>query len=108
MIQEIVICVLLILGTFFMLLGSIGLVRLPDIYTRMHALTKSSTLGLLGLLVASALYLAHWEVSLKIILAISFHFLTNPVGAHMICRAAYHHLKVPFWKNTTEVEWGES
>ena len=76
-------------GTLFLLLGSYGLVRLPDVLCRMHATTKSTTFGACGLLVA-ALVDAGWSaVGLKAFLAIVFLLLTAPVGAHMIARAAY-------------------
>ena len=68
-------------GTFFLLLGSYGLVRLPDVLCRMHATTKSTTFGACGLLVA-ALVDAGWSaVGLKAFLAIVFLLLTAPVGA---------------------------
>ena len=105
MIKEILISAFLIVGTFFSLVGSIGMVRLPDLYTRMHALTKSVTLGLASLLLGSLVALWSWEAGIKVVLAIAFHFLTNPVGAHMISRAAYFHLNVPFWNNTIVDEW---
>lgn len=95
----------MIIGTFFMLVASIGILRLPDFYTRIHAQTKSSTFGLAGLLIAAALSLWSMDTTVKVLLALAFHFLTNPVGAHMITRAAYYHLKVEFWKNTIAEEW---
>ena len=107
MIKEAISIFFMVTGTFFMLLASVGMIRLPDLYTRLHALTKGATLGLVGILLASAVSLASWEISLKVVLALFFHFLTNPVGAHMITRAAYHHLKVKFWENTFAEEWKE-
>lgn len=107
MMIDILICSLLLIGTFFTLVGSIGLLRMPDLYTRMHALTKGVTLGLLGLFLAAILVFQSWVITFKVILALGFIFLTNPVGAHMIARAAYHHLKVPFWTNTFAKEWQE-
>lgn len=107
MTRDIVVCALLLVGSFFTLVGSIGLVRFPDIYTRLHAVTKSATLGLIGLLAAAAVELWSVEVGVKFALAVLFHFITNPVGAHMITRAAYHHLKVDFWHGNVSGEWGE-
>jgi len=107
MIQDTFSIFFMVTGTFFMVLASIGLLRLPDLYTRLHALTKGTTLGLVCLLLASAVSLASWEITLKVVCAIFFHFLTNPVGAHMITRAAYYHLKVKFWENTFAEEWKE-
>lgn len=81
----------LLIGGFFLFVGSLGLVRLPDVYCRMHAATKATTLGLTGVLVATLLVLPPEEIGLKALLAIAFAFLTTPVGAHMIARAAYRY-----------------
>lgn len=83
--------VFLLIGGFFLLLGSLGLVRLPDIYCRMHAATKATTLGLSGVLIATFFVLPGHELGAKAFLAIAFAFLTAPVGAHMIGRAAYRY-----------------
>ena len=105
MIREFLTSAFLLIGTAFMLLGSIGLLRMPDFYTRMHAQTKCATLGLSCLLLAAIPGLLSLSVSIKVLLAVLFNFLTTPVGAHMIARAAYHHLKVPFWHGTIADEW---
>jgi multicomponent Na+:H+ antiporter subunit G len=82
---------LLLFGLFFLLTGTLGLLRLRDVYSRMHATTKSTTLGVTGVLLAALLYLRFLGLSsgLKEILILGFLFLTAPVGAHMIARAAY-------------------
>lgn len=87
---EIVASALLLIGLAFTLIGSIGLVRLPDFYTRMHAPTKATTLGVSALLAAAALALpgSVLPTALKAGLAIVFFFLTAPIGAHMLARAA--------------------
>jgi monovalent cation/proton antiporter MnhG/PhaG subunit len=87
---EIAASLLLLVGLAFTLTGSIGLVRLPDIYTRMHAPTKATTLGVSSMLAAAALTVPGSAVAigLKAALAIFFLFLTAPIGAHMIARAA--------------------
>lgn len=100
MIREWITIVLLIIGASFMLLASIGLLRLPDIYMRMHASTKAPTLGLLLILTALALFYSSFAVILKSMLIILFIFLTIPLAAHMIGRSA-HLIKTPKWKNTT-------
>ena len=107
MIAEAAAAFLLVFGTFFMAVGSIGLLRMPDLYTRMHAITKAATLGIAGLVTGAIVALGTPDVAIKGVLAIVFQFLTNPVGAHMVARAAYHHLKVPFWENTFLEEWKE-
>lgn len=91
----------LLVGTFFILSASIGIVRFPDVYTRLHAATKASTLGIACILIGAFLYLyvAHSIVSGKLLLAIMFILLTAPVSAHMISRAAHKSGVKPYLKN---------
>jgi multicomponent K+:H+ antiporter subunit G len=88
--MEVAASILLLIGTAFALIGSIGLVRLPDFYTRMHAPTKATTLGVASILAAASLTIPGGVVAvgLKSLLAIMFLFLTAPIGAHMMGRAA--------------------
>jgi len=80
---------LLLLGAIFALLGSIGLARLPDIFTRLHGPTKATTLGIGGILFGSMLFFSLRQgLSLHEILVSLFLFLTAPVSAHLIARAA--------------------
>ena len=80
---------LLLLGAGFALIGSIGLVRLPDIYTRLHGPTKATTLGVGSIILGSILYFsAHQGLSLHEVLVTLFLFITAPVSAHLIARAA--------------------
>ena len=75
-------------GIFFMALTSIGLLRLPDFYTRAHAVSKSETLGM-GLVVTGLiLHEGASLVSLKLVLMVVFAFLLNPAAAHLLTRAA--------------------
>lgn len=84
----------LVAGAAFALLGSWGLARLPDFYTRLHGPSKASTLGVGGMLVASMLYFAvRGEPSLHELLITLFLFISTPVSAHMLVKAALH-LKV--------------
>lgn len=81
---------LILIGAFFVLVGSIGLVRFPDFYTRLHAPTKATTLGLAALLTA---YIVHGSgqpegVGVREFLITLFLFITAPVSAHMLARAA--------------------
>jgi len=83
--------VLLVAGAAFVLIGSIGLVRLPDIFTRLHGPTKATTLGVGGIVLGSILFFsARQGLSLHELLVSIFLFLTAPVGAHLIARAALH------------------
>ena len=83
---------LLVTGAAFALIGSIGLARLSDFYRRLHAPTKSTTLGVGGVLVASALY-ASFDLgypSLREFLITVFVLLTAPISAHVLVKAALH------------------
>ena len=87
---EAVACVSLATGSFFVFVSALGLLRLPDVYSRLHAVTKASTLGLAGILTASVATfwtLGHWIV--PELVTMLFVFLTNPAGGHMIARSAY-------------------
>ena len=81
-----------VLGAVFALLGSLGLARLPDFYTRLHGPTKATTLGVGGMLVASMLYFSARGdgPSLHELLITLFLFITTPVSAHMLAKAALH------------------
>lgn len=100
--KEVVISVILLIGTFFLFSGALGVFRLPDVYTRLHAASKSATLGVAGILIASFLYflVEQQMVSGKLVLGIIFILMTAPVSGHMISRAAYQK-GVPLWEKTT-------
>ncbi len=88
---DIIISIFLILGAGFALVGSIGLMRLPDFYTRLHGPTKATTLGLGALLIASMIYFSsRGDVSLHELLVTLFLFMTAPVSAHLLAKAALH------------------
>jgi len=89
---EFFISVLIVVGAAFTFIGSLGLVRLRDFYTRLHGPTKATTLGVGSLLIASAVYFSHTEpgLSLHEMLVTLFLFITAPVGAHLMARAALH------------------
>ncbi|NKB86928.1 MAG: Na+/H+ antiporter subunit G [Acidobacteria bacterium] len=81
----------IVIGAVFVLIGSIGLVRLGDVYSRLHGPTKSTTLGMGGHLLASVLHFSRaGELSLHELLVTGFLFLTAPVSAHMLAKAALH------------------
>jgi multicomponent Na+:H+ antiporter subunit G len=80
-------CVLI--GVFFIAVAGLGVLRLTDFYSRVHAPTKAATLGLMFLLVAVTIHLGEAVVATKALLAILFIAATAPVGAHVLARAAY-------------------
>ena len=97
--NEIIVSTLLILGSLFILSGAVGILRMPDLLMRLSATTKVATLGIALVLGAAAIYFGTIEVTSKIIATIVFVFLTAPISAHMIGRAAYFN-RCPLWKNT--------
>lgn len=89
---EILLSILVLAGAFFTFVGSLGLWRLRDFYTRLHGPTKASTLGVGCLLVASAIFfsLTTDSISLHEILVTLFLFITAPISAHLLAKAALH------------------
>ena len=92
LLAELLLSALVIAGALFTFIGSLGLVRLQDFYTRLHAPTKATTLGVGCLLVASSLFfsLTTERLSLHEILVTLFLFITAPVSAHLLAKAALH------------------
>lgn len=90
---ELLVSVLLLIGGFFVLVGSIGLARLPDFYTRLHAPTKATTLGMGGILIASMVLMSHEQGSFSLheLLITLFLLITAPITAHMLAKTALHH-----------------
>lgn len=84
---EVLVGLFLLAGAGFVLIAAIGIVRLPDLLTRMHASTKAGTLGALLVLVGLALYAGTSEVVSKVVATSLFLLLTAPIAAHMIGRA---------------------
>ena len=81
----------LLLGSAFVLVGGIGLARLPDFFMRLHAPTKATTLGVGGMLIASmAHFVSLGATSLHELLITLFLFVTAPVSAHMLAKAGLH------------------
>lgn len=84
--------VLILVGAGFALIGSIGLVRFPDVFTRLHGPTKATTLGVGGVLLGTILFLTVQGEKgvLRELLITVFLFLTAPVSAHLVAKAALH------------------
>ncbi len=85
---EVITSVLLLIGAFFILVGSIGLIRLPEFFMRLHAPTKASTLGVGGVLLASIVYAFNESVLIHELIITLFVFVTAPVSAHLLSQAA--------------------
>jgi multicomponent Na+:H+ antiporter subunit G len=96
---DVITAVLLLIGAFFMFVGAVGVVRMPDLFMRMSATTKSATLGVSFMLAAAAVHFAELGLASRMVATIAFMFLTAPVAAHMIGRAGYAR-RVELWKGT--------
>ncbi|OHD79769.1 MAG: hypothetical protein A3J97_05135 [Spirochaetes bacterium RIFOXYC1_FULL_54_7] len=79
--------ILILLGSLFLVLGGLGLLRMPDVYNRLQAGTKATTLGAMGILLGSA-FLAP-GIATKAVLTIAFIALANPISSSTIGRSAY-------------------
>ena len=80
---------LLAVGIFFTFTGALGVLRFPDVYNRIHAATKTGTLGLLSILLSGLLLLGLDTVTIKALAIMVFLMLTTPVAGHVLARAAY-------------------
>lgn len=87
--QEVTGSIVLIAGVLLALVAGVGLLRFPDVFSRMHAATKPATLGLLLVVLAGVILLEDAANISKLLLVAAFQFLTAPVAAHMIGRSAY-------------------
>lgn len=83
-------------GIVFMLVGSIGILRLPDFYSRTHAISKSDTLGIMFVILGLVIYEGFTISSAKLLLIVLFIALSNPVGTHALARAALKKGLKPF------------
>ncbi|QQE11815.1 Na+/H+ antiporter subunit G [Planctomycetota bacterium] len=97
----------LFFGLFFMFVGAFGVYRLPDVFHRMHAASKCSTLGILGLMLGVIFAVGTLAITTKAILTVVFAFAAVPVGSHLLAKAA---LKdgAPKWSGTIQDEWSQS
>lgn len=83
-------------GGFFLTVGTVGLLRLPDVYNRLHATSKATTLGAASMFLAGFVYFGPGSDGLVSLVGILFLFLTAPTGGHLISRAA-NRMGVPFY-----------
>ncbi|MCM3789763.1 Na+/H+ antiporter subunit G [Domibacillus indicus] len=116
-IVELIAALMVLLGGIIALISAYGILTLPDVYTRSHAGTKSSTLAVLLALTGVFIYFWSTEhyISIRLVLGIVFLYLTAPVAGHLICRAAYNAeakmVEEPVessLKNITETDNGKS
>ena len=86
---SVIIGVIATLGTLFVLLAAVGILRMPDTYLRMAVTTKAATLGIGLILIAAAIYFYDFSTTTRVMAIILFILLTAPVGAHLIGKASY-------------------
>lgn len=98
---------LMLIGSAFCLLGAVGMIRMPDLFTRLQAATKTGTLGVGCIMVGVAVHFGDLGISVRALLVVVFLFLTAPIAAHVIARAAYF-VAVPLWRRTALDELGEA
>ena len=93
---EIVSMVLLLIGGLAMLVGGIGILRMPDLFTRLHAVGITDTLGAASILLGLAVFAGWGLLSLKLLLILAHLLLLNPSASHALGRAAVHEAKRPW------------
>ena len=110
---EIATSVLWIVGSAFAILAAVGVLRMPDVFTRMQASTKASTLGFGCLVIGAALQLGDAASAIRLLSIGAFLLLTTPVSAHVIARGAYR-ARVQLWSGTVlderdrDLHWEQS
>ncbi|NJF24078.1 monovalent cation/H(+) antiporter subunit G [Thermococcus sp. Bubb.Bath] len=101
---------LVLIGTFFYFLSTLGLIRMPDVYNRMQTSTKSATLGSLGVLVGTGFWAVgkgySWAWIVQTLVVATFLLLTNPISAHALIRAAYKR-GIPLWSGSVVDKYHE-
>lgn len=93
--------VLVLIGAFFLLVGTVGLLRMPNMYNRMHATTKATTIGVVSMFLAAFVVYGPGGAGLIAVIAIVFLSLTIPTGAHLLLQSALR-MGVPFEE---DVKW---
>lgn len=96
---DVLTAVLWMAGSLFVLLAAVGVLRMPDVFTRMQASTKASTLGLGCLLIGAAVQMGDFASLIRVASIGAFVLLTTPVAGHVIARASYF-ADVPLWEGT--------
>ncbi len=104
---DVITVVLVLVGAFFATLAGVGIIRMPDLYTRMQSSTKAGTLGVACLVAAAATHFRTSAVLIEASLVILFLFATAPVASHLIARAAFV-AGTPLWERTTRDEQASS
>jgi multicomponent Na+:H+ antiporter subunit G len=91
--------IMMVIGALFILIASLGIIRLPDLFMRMHSNTKSATLGVFFMMMGLAIHFASLSILIRAFSVVLFFMITAPVAAQTIARAAYFS-GVPLWEGT--------
>jgi multicomponent Na+:H+ antiporter subunit G len=105
--QSVLAAILILVGSAFALTASIGLIRLPDLYTRMHAASKAGTLGSCVMLIALAVYAGDLAVATRALGGVAFFLLTAPVSAHLLAKAA-HASGLELWRGSVADDYAHA
>ncbi|MCB1419245.1 MAG: monovalent cation/H(+) antiporter subunit G [Notoacmeibacter sp.] len=105
MILNVAVGLLLIIGSAFALIAAIGINRLPDVYSRMHAASKAGTLGSGVMLIALAVHADDAGIAMRALAGVVFFLLTAPISSHLLAKAAYA-VGYPMWKDSVLDEMG--
>ena len=97
--EEIIGQALMVVGAVFTFIAAIGLLRLPDLFMRMHANTKSATMGVGFIMIGVALYFGEITVTTRSMAVVVFLFITAPISSHLLAQAAYFS-GIPLWEQT--------
>jgi len=98
-VAEVIALGLMLVGAVFTFIAAFGVVRLPDLFMRMHANTKSATLGVGFIMLGAAVYFEDVTVTVRALAVILFLLITAPISSHLLARAAYFS-GVPLWEKT--------
>lgn len=91
-ILEIIVCILLVVGIFFVVAGVVGVIRMPDTFCRLQSATNIATMGAMPIALACSIYgfsESNTSLGIKSLIIVVFLLISNPVGAHAMARAAY-------------------
>lgn len=103
LLPDLVSWVLLLGGAFFTVVGGIGLIRMPDVFTRLHAGSVTDTMGAGLILAGLMIHEGISQETVKLILILGFMWLSSPVSTYALARAALRHGQEPYWVEELEV-----
>ena len=94
---DVISTIFLAAGSLIMITGTVGLLKFPDFYTRMHATGKCDTLGQILIILGCMIYEGFTFITIKLLLVSAFYLLAGPASTHALMKAAYV-TGLPVWK----------